>query len=70
MIRVQFSVSGQNTRSQKAVERIGATKEGVFRMHRIKPDGSIHNNVFYSIIEPEWPSVKAHIQELMERKYK
>lgn len=69
MIRVQFSVSGQNTRSQRAVERIGATKEGVFRMHRIKPDGSIHDNIFYSIIEPEWPKVKAHVQDLMTRKY-
>jgi RimJ/RimL family protein N-acetyltransferase len=35
LIRVQFSVSGQNVRSQRAVERIGARKEGVFRKHRI-----------------------------------
>ncbi|MEQ2528223.1 GNAT family protein [Bacillaceae bacterium CLA-AA-H227] len=48
VIRVQFSVSGHNVRSQKAVERIGAIKEGTFRRHRIKSDGTVHDNVFYS----------------------
>lgn len=42
VLRVQFSISGQIVRSQKAVERIGAVKEGVFRKHRIKADGTIH----------------------------
>jgi RimJ/RimL family protein N-acetyltransferase len=39
VLRVQYSIGGQNVRSQKAVERIGAVKEGVFRKHRIKADG-------------------------------
>jgi RimJ/RimL family protein N-acetyltransferase len=69
VIRVQFSVSGQNLRSQRAVERIGAKKEGVFRNHRIKPDGSIHDNVFYSIIDTEWPNVKENLHYLLSTKY-
>jgi RimJ/RimL family protein N-acetyltransferase len=69
VIRVQFSLSGQNTRSQRAVERIGAKKEGVFRKHRIKPDGSIHDNIFYSIIDSEWPDVERNLQYLLARKY-
>jgi RimJ/RimL family protein N-acetyltransferase len=69
VIRVQFSVSGQNIRSQRAVERIGAKKEGVFRNHRIKSDGSIHDNVFYSIIDTEWPNVKDNLHYLLASKY-
>ncbi len=47
VLRVQFSISGQIVRSQKAVERIGAVKEGVFRKHRIKADGTIHIRVYF-----------------------
>ncbi|MCJ8014766.1 GNAT family N-acetyltransferase [Paenibacillus sp. KQZ6P-2] len=69
LIRVQFSVSGQNVRSQRAVERLGARKEGVFRKHRIKPDGSIHDNIFYSIVDDEWPDVKEKLLLLLSKKY-
>ncbi|WP_102272208.1 GNAT family N-acetyltransferase [Cytobacillus massiliigabonensis] len=69
VLRVQFSVSGQNVRSQKAVERIGATKEGVFRKHRVKADGTIHDNIFYSIIDSEWESVKQRLNYLLAKKY-
>lgn len=69
LIRVQFSVSGQNVRSQRAVERIGARKEGVFRKHRIKQDGSIHDNIFYSIVDDEWPQVKENLLSLLLKKY-
>ncbi|USK56174.1 GNAT family N-acetyltransferase [Cytobacillus solani] len=69
VLRVQFSVSGQNVRSQKAVERIGATKEGNFRKHRVKADGTIHDNIFYSIIDSEWESVKQRLNDLLAKKY-
>nr|WP_246869497.1 GNAT family protein [Priestia megaterium] len=67
--RVQFSVSGDNLRSQKAVERIGATKEGTFRKHRVKADGTIQDNIFYSIINDEWESVKERLIYLLEKAY-
>lgn len=58
-LRVQFKTDHRNVQSQKALEKIGAVREGVFRHHRLNPDGSISDSVFYSIIAPEWPAVKA-----------
>ncbi|WP_332646676.1 GNAT family N-acetyltransferase [Lysinibacillus sp. 54212] len=69
VLRVQFSISGQNVRSQKAVERIGAVKEGTFRKHRIKADGTIHDNIFYSIVDTEWIDVKGKLINLMQKNY-
>ncbi|MFL0505916.1 GNAT family N-acetyltransferase [Ureibacillus sp. 179-F W5.1 NHS] len=69
VIRVQFSVSGQNERSQKAIKRIGATKEGIFRKHRMKGDGTMHDNVFYSILDEEWDRVKENLMNLLKQKY-
>ncbi|MEC0321591.1 GNAT family N-acetyltransferase [Bacillus subtilis] len=55
-IRVQFE---RNIRSQKAIERLGAVKEGILRNRK---DGTFRNSVFYSIIDSEWPSVKQHLE--------
>lgn len=69
LIRVEFTVVANNLRSQRAVERIGAVKEGVLRKHRIKSDGSIQDNVIYSILDTEWPSVKQQLDYLLNVKY-
>lgn len=66
-IRVQLKTDLLNTRSQAAIERIGAVKEGVLRNHMVLPSGRIRNTVLYSIIDSEWPSVKAHLEGLLER---
>ncbi|ASB68846.1 GNAT family N-acetyltransferase [Bacillus subtilis] len=58
-IRVQFE---RNIRSQKAIERLGAVKEGILRNQMIRKDGTFRNSVFYSIIDSEWPSVKQHLE--------
>lgn len=58
MIRVQFKTDEQNLVSQKAIERIGAKKEGTMRNERIRSTGKPRNTVVYSIIEEEWPDVK------------
>lgn len=68
-IRVQFKTSAQNSRSQAALERIKAVKEGVLRNHMICPDGEIRDSVFYSIIAAEWPAVKAHLEGKLTRTY-
>ena len=57
-IRVQFKTDLRNTRSQVAIERLGAKREGVLRNHMIMPDGKYRNSVFYSILDREWPEVK------------
>jgi RimJ/RimL family protein N-acetyltransferase len=62
---VQFKTDLRNLSSQRAIERIGAKKEGILRNHMILPDGTIRDSVFYSIIDKEWPEVKVHLEKLM-----
>lgn len=70
LIRVEFSIVSNNLRSQRAIERIGAIREGVLRKHRLTSDGTALDNVMYSIIDEEWPAVKARLQFLLNEKYK
>ncbi len=67
-IRVQIKTDSRNIRSQKAIERIGAKKEGVLRNHMIMPDGRYRDSVFYSIIDAEWGDVKKRLEEMMGEK--
>jgi N-acetyltransferase len=64
-IRVQLKTDSLNERSQKAIERIGAKKEGVLRNHMILPDGRIRHSVFYSIIDAEWADVKKRLESML-----
>jgi len=66
-IRVQLKTDLRNERSQKAIERIGAKKEGVLRNHMILPDGRFRHSVFYSILDTEWPDVRKRLEEMMAR---
>ena len=66
-IRVQLKTDSRNERSQRAIERIGAIKEGVLRNHMILPDGYYRHSVYYSILDTEWPQVKKRLEEMMER---
>jgi N-acetyltransferase len=66
-IRVQFKTDARNERSQRALERIGAVREGVLRQHMLLADGYRRDSVYYSIIDGEWPGVKAHLETLLER---
>jgi RimJ/RimL family protein N-acetyltransferase len=66
-IRVQLKTDLRNERSQRAIERIGAVKEGVLRNHMILPDGRIRHSVFYSILDSEWPDVKKLLEGMMNR---
>ena len=64
-IRVQLKTDLRNERSQKAIERLGAVKEGVLRNHMILPDGRYRDSVFYSILDTEWPEVKKRLEVMM-----
>ena len=66
-IRVQLKTDLRNERSQRAIERIGAIKEGVLRNHMILPDGRYRHSVFYSILDTEWPEVKKRLEEMLMR---
>ncbi|CCH27639.1 GNAT family protein [Actinosynnema sp. NPDC047251] len=60
--RVGWHTDGLNERSQRAIERLGATREGVLRSHRIRPDGTLRDTVVYSMTAAEWPAVKARLR--------
>lgn len=62
LLRVQLKTDIRNTRSQAAIERLGAQKEGVLRAHMRRRDGSQRDTVMYSIIADEWPAVKARLE--------
>lgn len=66
-IRVQFKTDLRNERSQRALNRIGAIKEGILRNHMIMPDGTFRDSVYYSILASEWPKVKTRLEEMMKR---
>ena len=62
LIRVCLKTDARNVRSQTAIERLGAVKEGVLRRHRILPDGFVRDSVYYSILADEWPAVKTRLE--------
>lgn len=59
--RVELKLDATNTRSFKAVERLGAQFEGVHRMHMPLPDGRARDTAWFSVIRPEWPAVEARL---------
>lgn len=65
--RVQLKTDSRNLRSQKAIERIGAMKEGVLRKERIIEDGYIRDTVYYSILKEEWPGVKKELLNKLQQ---
>ena len=66
-VRVQFTTDELNEKSRAAILRIGATEEGIVRHERIRPDGRKRNSVRFSIIDSEWPTVKALLEAKMRR---
>ncbi len=64
-IRVQLKTDLRNERSQRAIERIGAVREGVLRNHMIMPDGRFRHSVYYSILDTEWPQVKNKLEMML-----
>lgn len=66
-VRVQFTTDELNEKSRAAILRIGAKQEGIVRHERIMPDGRKRNSVRFSIIDDEWPDVKAMLLEKIAR---
>lgn len=61
MERVQLKTDIRNVRSQGAIAKLGATREGVLRSHMRRPDGTMRDTVMFSITRKEWPGVKARL---------
>lgn len=66
-VRVQFTTDELNEKSRAAILRIGAKQEGIVRHERIMPDGRKRNSVRFSIIDTEWPEVKAMLADKLAR---
>lgn len=66
-VRVQFTTDELNETSRAAILRIGAKQEGIVRHERIMPDGRKLNSVRFSIIDTEWPEVKALLEARLAR---
>ena len=68
-IRVELKTDMLNERSQKAILRLGAKQEGIFRKHMVVDGGRIRDTVYFSIIDSEWPAVRADLERKLARAY-
>jgi N-acetyltransferase len=64
---VGWRTDNYNFASQRAIERLGAKKDGVLRHHALRRDGTVRDTVMYSLAAGEWPEVKAHLQYQLTR---
>lgn len=60
--RVELKTDERNLHSQAAIAKLGAMREGVFRKHTVNADGYVRNTVMFSVIDDEWPTVKAGLE--------
>ena len=67
MGRVQWKTDHLNQRSQNAIARLGAQREGVLRRHRQRPDGTFRDSVYFSMLKDEWPAAKERLTERLAR---
>ena len=56
--RIELKLDARNTRSFKAIERLGAKFEGIHRSHMVRPDGRLRDTAWFSVIAEEWPGVR------------
>jgi N-acetyltransferase len=65
--RVKIQTGSKNTRSQAAIAKLGATREGVLRRHKRMADGSFRDTVVFSILADEWPDVRKRLEDRISR---
>jgi RimJ/RimL family protein N-acetyltransferase len=65
-MRVELKTDSLNERSRAAILRIGAREEGIFRSHMITASGRIRHTVYFSIIDSEWPAIKARLETKLD----
>jgi len=66
-IRVELKTDALNQKSRNAIARIGAKEEGTLRQHLVTWTGRVRDTVYFSILEAEWPGVKATLEERLKR---
>ena len=66
-VRVVWHTDIRNERSQAAIARLGAQREGVMRKHRLRPDGSWRDTVTFSMLDDEWPAARDDLEARLGR---
>jgi len=66
-VAVEFHTDHRNLDSQRAIERLGAHRDGVLRAHKRRPDGSLRDTVCYSVLAGEWPDVQRWLAMRLQR---
>lgn len=64
---VGWRTDNYNFRSQRAIERLGAHRDGVLRHHALRRDGTVRDTVMYSLLAGEWPETEHHLEYLLSR---
>jgi RimJ/RimL family protein N-acetyltransferase len=64
-LRVQFQTDSRNVTSQRAIERLGAVREGLLRKHKVCSDGHVRDTVVYSVIAEDWTHVRQRLESLL-----
>jgi RimJ/RimL family protein N-acetyltransferase len=59
---VTFKLDARNSRSFRAVERLGAQYDGTLRHHRLRADGTVRDSAYFSVLAAEWPGVRARLE--------
>lgn len=66
-VRVELKTHVLNETSRNAMKRIGCVEEGILRKHAVNDDGEWRDTIYYSVLDTEWPAVKARLEALMAR---
>lgn len=66
-IAVEFRTSSKNLASRRAIERLGAQRDGILRSHAFHNDGSLRDTYVYRIVAAEWPAVRERLDSLLSR---
>ncbi|MBD0320322.1 MAG: GNAT family N-acetyltransferase, partial [Gemmatimonadetes bacterium] len=69
LLRVELKTDVLNERSRRAMLRLGAREEGIFRKHVITQGGRVRDTAWYSIVDDEWPAVRARLEAMLARPY-
>jgi RimJ/RimL family protein N-acetyltransferase len=65
-VRVVWHTDSRNERSQAAIERLGAQREGLLRKHKLRPDGTWRDTVLFSMLDDEWPAARASLRASLD----
>jgi N-acetyltransferase len=65
-IRVELKTDARNERSRAAMAALPAQFEGIHRQHKVRLDGTLRDSAWYSVLDREWPDVRANLQRRLE----